>query len=141
MSKRPGRKPQSSLFRKRQLSSEAKIIIELIKNQPLTQDELRKNTKLNIRTFYRINAFLLEQNIIKYIDGMCSLWNFDTLEKKIEDAISKLLREGLLVYPINVVNEVGKPWHEIEAVTYKVVEKRGLTITTMNGETVFLKTN
>jgi hypothetical protein len=38
-----------------------------------------------------------------------------------------------------VVDEVGKPWSEIEAVTYRIVKKLGLTITTTDNKTVFMK--
>jgi hypothetical protein len=96
---------------------------------------------VGIKTFYRIASFLEEKDIIKRIDGLYALWNFDFLEKTIEDALSKLLRENLVVYPIFVVNEIGKPWPEIEAVTYKIANKLGLTITEIDGQKVFLKTN
>ena len=144
MIKTPGRKPQSlnpSSSRKRQLSSDAKIIATLSKKQPQTKEEICEKTKISDRTFYRIISLLEEQQIIKRVDRMYALWNFDFLEKTIEDALSKLLRENPVVYPIFVVNEVGKPWPEIQDATYKVVKKLGLTITPMNGETVFLKTN
>jgi hypothetical protein len=133
MSKTPGRKPQYSSFRKRQLSSEAKIIIELIKNQPLTKDELCQNTKLNIRTFYRINSFLLEQKIIKPIDGMYALWNFDPLEKQIENALIKLQKKTAFIGTSMISNEMGIPWPEIETVTCKVAKKLGLTKGTTDG--------
>ena len=139
MIKTPGRKPEDSPFKKRQLSSDAKIIITLIKKQPQTKEEICEKTKISDRTFYRIISILEEQQIIKRVDRMYALWNFDFLEKTIEDALSKLLRKNPVVYPIFVVNEVGKLWPEIEAVTYKIANKLGLTITTMNGETVFLK--
>ena len=72
---------------------------------------------------------------------MYSLWNFDFLEKKIEDALSKLMRERAMIYPDFVVNEVWKPWPEIQAATFKIAKKLGLTITTKGNQTVFLKTN
>ena len=72
---------------------------------------------------------------------MYSLWDFDFLEKKIEDALSKLMRECQMIYPDYVVNEVGKPWPEIQAATFKIVKKLGLTITKAGNQTVFLKIN
>ena len=137
----PGRKPEHSSFRKNKLSSDAIIIIALIKKQPQTKEEICQKALVGIKTFYRIASFLEEKDIIKRIDGLYALWNFDFLEKTIEDALSKLLRENLVVYPIFVVNEIGKPWPEIEAVTYKIANKLGLTITEIDGQKVFLKTN
>jgi DNA invertase Pin-like site-specific DNA recombinase len=64
MIKTPGRKPQSrvpSSSRKNQLSSDAKIIIPLIKEQPQTKEEICKETKISDRTFYRIISLLEEQ--------------------------------------------------------------------------------
>lgn len=141
MSKRPGRNSESSPFRKRQLSSDAKIIITLLKKQPQTKKEICENTKISDPTFYRIISLLQEQQIIKCIDHLYSLWNFDFLEKRVEDALSKLLRENPVVYSGDVVNEVGKPWPQIEGVTYEIVKKLGLTITMIDDKTVFLKTN
>jgi len=46
-----------------------------------------------------------------------------------------------MIYPDFVVNEVGKPWLEIQAATFKIVKKLGLTITKTGNETVFLKIN
>ena len=139
MSKTPGRKPQNSLYRKRLLSSDAKIIAILMEKQPLTKKELCEETKISESAFYRNFRLLEEQHIIKNVDGLYSLWNFDTLEKIVKDALSKIIREKKIVYPHFVVNEIGKPWPEIEAVTYKMANKLGLTKgTTTSGETVFL---
>ena len=139
MSKTPGRKPESSPFRKGQLSSDAKIITTLLKKQPQTKEEICEKTKISDRTFYRIISFLQEQQIIKCADRMYALWDFDTLETRIEDALSKLLRENPIVHPDSVVDEIGKPWPEIEALTYKIAKKLELAITTTDGQTIFLK--
>lgn len=144
MIKTPGRKPQSlnpSSSRKNQLSSDAKIIITLIKKQPQTKEEICKETKISDRTLHRIISLLEAQQIIKCKDHNYALWYFDPLEERIEAAFSELLLENPIVYSVHIVSAIGKPWHEIEAVTYKVAEELGLTITTMDGETVFLKTN
>jgi hypothetical protein len=38
-----------------------------------------------------------------------------------------------------VVDGAGKPWPEIETVIYRIVKKLGLTITTTDNKTVFMK--
>ena len=142
MIKTPGRKPQSlnpSSFRKNQLSSDAKIIITLIKKQPQTKEEICKETKIGIRTFYRIISLLEEQKIVKYEDHTYALWYFNPLEKQIEDAFSKLLIDNPIVHFSHLVNEVGKPWNEIEAVTLKVAKKLGLTRSDDYGQIIFVK--
>jgi hypothetical protein len=130
MSKRPGRKPQSSAYKKRQLSSDAKIIKALMKDQPQKRDQLCQSASISDRTFYRIVSLLEEQQVIKCTDGMYSLWDFELLEKRVEDALSKLISRCGSVSPVLVVNEIGKPWPEIEAITYKMAKKLGLTIGT-----------
>jgi hypothetical protein len=141
MEKTPGRPIESSPFRKTQLSLDAKIMAALIKLQPQTKEEICAKTEISDRTFYRIIAVLEKQKIIKCQDRLYSLWDFDFLEKKIEDALSKLIRECAMIYPDYVVNEVGKPWPEIQAATYKIVKKLRLTITKAGNQTVFLKIN
>jgi hypothetical protein len=142
MIKTPGRKNQSivpSSSRKNQLSSDAKIIITLIKNQPQTKEEICKETKINIRTFYRIISLLEEQKIVKYEDNTYALWYFNPLEKQIEDAFSKLLLRNEIVHHSHIVDKLGRPWNEIEAVTLKVAKKLELTRFESNGQITFVK--
>jgi hypothetical protein len=137
MSKTPGRKPQDSLSRKRQLSSDAKIITTLLKERTQTKEEICKKTKISDRTFYRIISFLEEQQIIKCVNRMYALWGFDFLEKRIEDTLSDLISRSQFVGPDLVVNEIGMPWPEIQTVTFKIVKKLGMTIGKIEGRTVF----
>ena len=137
MIKTPGRKPEDSPFKKRQLSSDAKIIITLIKKQPQTKEEICKETKISDRTFYRIISLLEEQQIVKCTDHTYALWYFDPLEERIEAAFSKLLLGNPILHSDHIVSAIMKPWPEIEAVTYKVAEKLGLTIIIEKGKPVF----
>jgi hydroxymethylpyrimidine pyrophosphatase-like HAD family hydrolase len=142
MIKTPGRKPQSpvpSSFRKNQLSSDAKIIITLIKKQPQTKEEICKETKISDRTFYRIISLLEEKKIVKCEDHTYALWYFNPLEKQIEDTFSKLLIQNEIVHPDHIVNEIGRPWHEIEVATRKIAKKLGLTPLNNNGQITFVK--
>lgn len=142
MIKTPGRKPQlrnPSSSRKNKVSSDAKIIISLIKNQPQTKEEICKETKTRDRTFYRIISLLREQKIVKYEDHTYALWYFNPLEKQIEDAFSKLLVGDESLHSSHIANEIGKPWHEIEVATYKIARKLGLTRLEDNGQITFVK--
>jgi hypothetical protein len=130
MIKTPGRKPQSpmpSSTKKKQLSNDAKIISALIKKQPQTKDEICKETKIEERTFYRVISFLEEQKIVKCEDHFYAMWDFNPLEKQIEVAFFKLQEEFPIVNYNDLIDEIGKPWNEIEAITLKVAKKLGLT--------------
>jgi len=110
-----------------------------MKKQPQTRADICKQATVNPKTFYRVTSFLEEIKIIKRIDGMYALWNFDYLEKKIEDALSKISREKKVVYPNTLVNEIGKPWREIESIVQAKAKELGLIrSSTQSGETVFL---
>jgi hypothetical protein len=91
------------------------------------------------RTFYRITSLIEEQKIIKCQDRKYSLWNFDTTEKTIQDALTKLTQGTTFATPNQIANEVGKPWPEIQATTYKIAHKLGLTVTQYGNQTIIVK--
>jgi hypothetical protein len=137
--KTPGRKTQSSAFRKRQLSSDAKIISALLKKQPQTKQEIIENTNISDRTLYR-NLPLLEKNqIIKRVDQRFALWGFDVLEESIEAAFTKMLMKKSTIPYSFMVNQIGKPWRDIEAASFKIAKKLGLIISFEEGQPVFVK--
>lgn len=128
MNKTPGRKTQISPFKKTQLSSDAKIIAALLKKQPQTKESICKETKISDSSFYRNIPLLEKTKLIKQIDQIYALWDFDVLEERIEAALSKLIKENPILHFSHVVNEIGKPWHEIEDATFKIAKKLELTI-------------
>jgi hypothetical protein len=138
---RPGRKQltQPGFAGKKELSSDAKIIVALVKKQPQNRDELCQNAAVNLKTFYRISSFLQEKGIIKCINGVYALKEFDFLEKQIEDALIRFTT-GNFCTPGLLANEVGRPWPTIQALTYKIAKKLGLTITGSGSDTLILKT-
>ena len=117
---------------KKRLSADAKIIIALLRNQPQKRDDLCKNAGINVSTFYKVLPLLESEGIIKETEGGYALWFYDTLESKVREALDKLLREGRCIAVEALANEVGKPWSEIESITYAVVSKYdGLEIRTV----------
>jgi hypothetical protein len=140
MSKTPGRKPQYSPYRKKELSSDAKIIVALLRKQPKTKEEICKETETKDKVFYRNVSLLEKMHIIKSIDHKYALWDFEPVELKIEDAFSKLTKTTAFIGQDRIVNEVGLPWHEIEKLTFKIAKKLGLAISNKEGKTVFYKT-
>jgi len=137
MNKTPGRKTQISPFKKTQLSSDAKIIAALLKKQPQTKESICKETKISDSSFYRNIPLLEKTKLIKQIDQIYALWDFDVLEERIEAALSKLIKENPILHFSHVVNEIGKPWHEIEDATFKIAKKLELTIMIEEGCPVF----
>jgi hypothetical protein len=142
-----GRKP-SHTFRRSKLSADAKILIELLKKQPQTADEIRMNAKINKPTFYRALDVLKDVEIkingesvplIKRDENGYALWFYDPIEKKVEEAILDLISpRGFTTLP-QIAYEVGKPLNEIEGIIYTVAKRLGLTIAKMGGETALLK--
>lgn len=145
-----GRKP-SHTYRKRKLSADAKIIIELLKKQPQMAKEIYKNAKMDKASFYRALTLLKdvkiqvdherEVDLLKEVCGGYALWFYEPVEKKIEETLLKSVAENRL--PISVdflASEVGKPWNEIESLTYAIIKKLGLTIeATTSGEKIIEK--
>lgn len=143
MEQRGGRKPSHTYY-KRRLSADAKIIIELLKKQPQTIKEICENAKISEKTFYSIKSLLEEAGLIKRADGGYALWFYEPLELRIEEALIKLTTPGKSSFsgyttPEEIADEVGKPWHEIESLTYEIAKKLGLRISTLNGETVMMR--
>ena len=141
--KTPRRKPkhQYSPTSKSQLSSDARIIVALIKNQPLTKKEICDQTKISIQTFYRNISILNKKQIIKCVDQKYALRNFEPLETKIESAFSKLMNADGAWYVLSddLVSELGLPWHKIESLTLKIAKKLGSEMSIENGKYHFLK--
>jgi hypothetical protein len=55
--------------------------------------------------------------------------------------LSQLTSGNTYETPDMLVKEVRKPWSEIEALTYKIAAKLGLTIEQTDYRTVFIKTD
>lgn len=144
MGQRGGRRPSHAYY-KRRLGADAKIIIELLKKQPQTIKEICENAKINEKTFYSIKPLLEEAGVIKRVDGGYALFFYEPLERKIEEALIKLTKPSKSPFSgyatsDEIVDEVGRLWHEIESLTYKVAKKLGLSIIKADGETIFVKT-
>ena len=131
---KPGRKREKySVSGKRRLSSDARIIVALLKKQPQGKDELCKAAAVSRSAFYRLRPLLVDSGVIKEVEGGYALWTFSELEKIVEDALFRLIRKGYRIIVEDLTNEVGKPWSEIETVTYAVLKKYKLQIKTVNG--------
>jgi hypothetical protein len=139
---KPGRKPEISAresSKKRKLSADASIILALLRRQPQNREELCRSAKVSKSNFYRVHSFLEKHKIVKKTEGGYVLFFYNQLEKSIENALVRLI-EGSSVFSVEeLASEVGKPWSEIESVTYTLLKKLGLTIKTRRGEKVIEK--
>lgn len=132
---KPGRKREKySVGGKRRLSSDARIIVALLKKQPQSKEELCKNAGVSRSAFYRLRPLLADSGVIKEVEGGYALWTFSELEKMVEDALFRLIRRGYQITLEDLTNEVGKPWSEIENVTYATLKRYGLQIKTVHGK-------
>jgi hypothetical protein len=144
MSKRPGRKKE--LYKKKdELSSDAKILKALTKKQPQNREELIKNASIfSVPTFYRSTSRLIENEMIKRVDDMYALTEYNPLKWEIEKAFIKNMRGksgDRPVYQQDLVDETGQPWPKIESLAYEIAKKLKLSIfTDPDGKVYFVKT-
>ncbi len=90
--RKPGRKRSKYVaYVKRRLSSDARIIVALLRKQPLGKDELCKKAGVPLSTFYRICRMLEDLGILKEIEvGGYALWSYSEIEKEIRATHSPL---------------------------------------------------
>lgn len=88
--RKPGRRRKLGVFRKKKLSSDAKVIVELLKKQPQTMEELCKSAGISRATFYRVSQALDDFKIIKKMGDRHALWNFCELEETVANAVDYL---------------------------------------------------
>lgn len=75
---------------KLKLSSDAKILVALMRKQPQQLDELCKNAGIHKTLFYRMRRLLINRGILKETEKGYALWFYDALESKCERAIKEL---------------------------------------------------
>ena len=129
--KKAGRPPKPyspSPYRKKGLSSDARVIIALKKKQPQNRKELCNNAKISKATFYRVRSLLISSDVIKEVDVGYALRDFNTMETVVEDAFDLLIKKGGVIHTEDIENEVGMSWREIETITRAIAKKRGWQI-------------
>lgn len=123
---RVGRSP----YRKRRLSSDARLIVALLKNQPQNRVSLCKSAGLSKSMFYYILPLLKESRIIRETKRGYVLWNYSGLDDIVENAFLKLMVEtkGYHLTIDDIANRIGVPPDKIEASVYRLVKKYGMKI-------------
>lgn len=113
---------------KKKLSSDAKVILVLMKRQPLAFQDLYKRAKIHEKTLYRLLRLLLDRGIIKEVsERKYALSDYTTLEEtfiKLKKKYSALKEVSL----DDLAYDVGKPPEDIRQKAYELAKKHGLRI-------------
>lgn len=131
---KPGRpKKEKDSRPKKELLSDAKFLVALLKGQPLSKNELLNHPTYKLRksTFDRSKERLIDNKVIKEVDGKFSLWNYEPLEAKLEECFRGWEREGLFVRTVSIddlSNRVGESPDEVKRFAYKLARKYGTKI-------------
>lgn len=91
---------------KRDLSADTKIIVALIREQPLNRTMLCEKAGIDTSTFYRVRRVLLNRNIIKKNDKGYCLFNFRDQQSLWEMVQQRCLEAGGPLIEL----KVGKRW-------------------------------
>jgi pyridoxine/pyridoxamine 5'-phosphate oxidase len=121
------------------LSSDARIIIALLKKQPQTRNELCKTADIHSSTFYRNIHLLKGRVILKETEGGYALWTYIELEKAIETALDKLEKTDSVITFNKIASEVGAHPSEIDSIIYPIAKKRGMEVRQLKGEKVITR--
>jgi hypothetical protein len=119
--RQPGRKRVANpLYRKSRLSSDAIIILALLKKQPQDKDELLKNIKISRAVFYRTIGLLEDFKILRKTEDGYALCGYSDSEKDVINAIG-LWEEVAFRYPTpaEIANETGLSLENAEALARK----------------------
>jgi len=125
--KKAGRKAvDRSLYRKKQLSSDARIIWYLLKKQPQNKNELCKVAHMPESTFYSVLPILENLGILKQTDKGYALWFYDEAEEVVVQTVRQwrkiAFRDPL---PSEIADETGMAPEQSAEVARKTRDKTG----------------
>ena len=123
------KKPKEIKGRKGGLSSDAAIIVTLLKEQPLEKKLLIKKSMVSESSFSRDQPMLLDENVIKMVEGGYALWYYEStiilLEKKfmeLQQSNESAVRIGTLA------NYSGTPPEKIREEAYRLGKQYRITV-------------
>lgn len=117
------------LSHRTRLSSDAKVIIALMKDQPQKLNDLCRNAGIHPSTFYRIRPLLINMEILKETVRGYTLRFYSELDEKVEKALREYKDTGYEQVGLNdLANKVGESPKVIEEITYRLAPKYGLEI-------------
>ena len=126
--KKAGRKAVDSscerTYRVKRLSSDAKIIWNLLKKQPQNKKELCKVIPMSESTLYSVLPILENSGILKQTDKGYALWFYDEAEAVV---IQTIIQWGKIAFrdpDINeIANETSIPLQEVERIVFNLKGK------------------
>ena len=131
--KKAGRKKtkQRPHFRKKELSSDARVIWCLLKKQPQSKEELNKNANISESTFYYILPILEDLGIIKETETGFTLWTYEENEDTLIKTVNEWKKIGLR-YPLpsEISAETGISPEKSEELARKTRDKTGWSLPT-----------
>jgi hypothetical protein len=120
--------PEERRSKKPRLSSDAAVLVALLKKQPLEKGELIKNARISDSSFSRDEPLLLRE-AIKIVNGRYVLINYESLDVDMEEIFKELKYENKDVVRIEeLANKVGKPPEAIKEQAYSLGKKYGILI-------------
>jgi len=122
--------PEERWSKKPHLSTDAAILVALLKKQPQDKRELIKNSRVSDSSFSRDEPLLLREVAIKIVDEGYALSNYEKLDVDIEKEFRKLKVENRATVSIEeLANRVGKPPELIREQSYRLGSKCKIIIT------------
>jgi predicted transcriptional regulator len=113
---------------RRSLSSDAKVLIALLKKQPQDIEALCKSASVSISTFYRIRPLLEGRGIIKRTGEGYALSTYSVLEEKVKRAVDDLRHEYRFFREPTVkevAENIGEPLKTMSSLLYKLIPETG----------------
>jgi hypothetical protein len=91
----------------------------------------------SIPTFYRAASRLIENELVKRVNGDYALKNYTSTRMRIREAFTRLLDGSQnFATPTSLSIAVKKPWPEIESQAYELAEEMGLTVKPLWGDEI-----
>jgi len=116
---------------KRKLSSDAKVIIQLMKRQPQKPKDLSRSAGIDISSVYRMLRMLVNNGLLKETDKGYALWFYKDFENKMDTYLQHLKNEDTLQFPLeHIAAHVGIPPdnEEFRKVAYRLLSKHDLRV-------------
>jgi len=108
------------------LSTDAKIIVALLREQPQSIDKICTSAGISKRTFYYKRAVLEKSGIIREVDGDYALWTYVEAEKAVMETIRQWRRIGFRdPTPMEIADETGLSPAKTETLARKTKDKTG----------------
>lgn len=122
--------PLDRKSQKKDLGSDAKILVTLIKEQPLKKKDLIKKARIDPSTFSRAEPLLLDTKAIKIVDNEYCLSNYDEKKEDMNELFLRYEKEYKQTATLEeIANAMGQPPDDIKRDVYAFGKEYGIIIT------------